>query len=70
VIDGSILGRLKVMDQLSAIPARRVVPGHGDVSDWPSALRNATASFSRIFHAKDTEGHVFENEWKVEDSGI
>jgi hypothetical protein len=26
------------LDQLSAIPAQRVVPGHGPVSDWPGAL--------------------------------
>jgi quinoprotein relay system zinc metallohydrolase 2 len=38
VLDGSIRGWLKVIDELSATPARRVVPGHGPVSDWPEAL--------------------------------
>lgn len=38
VVDGSLRGWLKVMDQLAAIPARRVVPGHGDVGAWPAAL--------------------------------
>jgi quinoprotein relay system zinc metallohydrolase 2 len=38
VLDGSILGWLKVLDQLAAMPAHRVVPGHGPVSAWPDAL--------------------------------
>jgi quinoprotein relay system zinc metallohydrolase 2 len=38
VVDGSLLGWLKVLDPLGAIPAQRVVPGHGGVSDWPGAL--------------------------------
>jgi quinoprotein relay system zinc metallohydrolase 2 len=38
VIDGSIRGWLKMMDELGAISAQRVVPGHGPVNDWPAAL--------------------------------
>src|SRR5207237_968645 len=38
VIDGSIRGWLAIIDELGAIPARRVVPGHGPVNDWPAAL--------------------------------
>jgi quinoprotein relay system zinc metallohydrolase 2 len=39
VIDGSAKGWLKVMDELAAIKAARVVPGHGPVAtDWPAAL--------------------------------
>jgi quinoprotein relay system zinc metallohydrolase 2 len=38
VIDGSLRGWLKVMDQLASLPAQRVIPGHGDVSAWPAAL--------------------------------
>lgn len=38
VLDGSIRGWLKIMDDLRAIPARRVIPGHGPVSEWPAAL--------------------------------
>ncbi|MBR0795924.1 quinoprotein relay system zinc metallohydrolase 2 [Bradyrhizobium jicamae] len=38
VVDGSLKGWLHALDQLAAIPAQRVVPGHGAVSEWPSAL--------------------------------
>ena len=38
VVDGSLLGWLRVMGDLSAQPATRVVPGHGAVSEWPAAL--------------------------------
>ncbi|WP_291859325.1 quinoprotein relay system zinc metallohydrolase 2 [Bradyrhizobium sp.] len=38
VLDGSIRGWLRVMDELSSLPAQRVVPGHGPVSEWPAAL--------------------------------
>ena len=39
VIDGSLLGWQKVMDQLAKIPAKYVVPGHGGpLLKWPQAL--------------------------------
>ena len=38
VLDGSLRGWLKVTDELGTIPAQRVVPGHGPVSEWPGAL--------------------------------
>jgi quinoprotein relay system zinc metallohydrolase 2 len=38
VLDGSIRGWLRIMDELAAVPARRVVPGHGPVASWPDAL--------------------------------
>jgi quinoprotein relay system zinc metallohydrolase 2 len=38
VLDGSIRGWLAIVGELSAVPARRVVPGHGAVSEWPAAL--------------------------------
>jgi quinoprotein relay system zinc metallohydrolase 2 len=38
-LDGSLLGWMRQMDALAAIPAVRVVPGHGPVpSPWPQAL--------------------------------
>ena len=40
VIDGSITGWLAVLDELVALPATRVVPGHGPpVAPWPDALQ-------------------------------
>ena len=38
VLDGSLRGWLAVIDELAALPAQRVVPGHGAVSEWPAAL--------------------------------
>jgi quinoprotein relay system zinc metallohydrolase 2 len=38
VMDGSIRGWLRMMDDLGKQPAERVVPGHGPVSQWPAAL--------------------------------
>lgn len=38
VMDGSLPGWLRTIGELAAIPALRVVPGHGPVSDWPAAL--------------------------------
>jgi len=38
VMDGSIKGWLASLDELSALPAERVIPGHGAVSAWPAAL--------------------------------
>jgi len=37
VMDGSIRGWLRIMDDLGRQPAQRVVPGHGPVSQWPTA---------------------------------
>ncbi|MGA7808678.1 quinoprotein relay system zinc metallohydrolase 2 [Bradyrhizobium sp.] len=38
VVDGSLRGWLKTLGELSRLPAQRVVPGHGPVSEWPAAL--------------------------------
>lgn len=38
VMDGSIRGWLGTLGELESIPAQRVVPGHGPVSEWPAAL--------------------------------
>ena len=38
VLDGSIRGWLGAISELGALPAQRVVPGHGPVSGWPAAL--------------------------------
>jgi glyoxylase-like metal-dependent hydrolase (beta-lactamase superfamily II) len=38
VMDGSIVGWLRLMADLGGQPAERVVPGHGAPSEWPAAL--------------------------------
>ena len=39
VLDGSLKGWLKTLDVLAALPAERVVPGHGPAgAPWPAAL--------------------------------
>ena len=38
VVDGSLGGWMQIMGNLSALPAERVIPGHGSVSDWPATL--------------------------------
>jgi quinoprotein relay system zinc metallohydrolase 2 len=39
VIDGSLTGWIKNLDDLGAVPAARVVPGHGPLANaWPQAL--------------------------------
>jgi quinoprotein relay system zinc metallohydrolase 2 len=48
VLDGSIRGWLKVIDELSRLSARRVVPGHGAVSDWPAALADQRRYLERL----------------------
>jgi len=40
VLDGSLKGWLAAMEKLAAIPAGRVVPGHGPIADWPAALED------------------------------
>jgi quinoprotein relay system zinc metallohydrolase 2 len=48
VVDGSIRGWLAVIDELSAISAQRVVPGHGAVNDWPAALADERRYLERL----------------------
>jgi quinoprotein relay system zinc metallohydrolase 2 len=48
VLDGSVLGWLKTIDDLARIPATRVVPGHGGVSDWPGALAAERTYLQRL----------------------
>jgi quinoprotein relay system zinc metallohydrolase 2 len=38
VLDGNLRGFLSAIEKLAALPAQRVVPGHGPVSPWPAAL--------------------------------
>jgi len=56
VLDGSIRGWLGLFDELRAVPAQRVVPGHGPVSDWPSAIADERRYLDRL--AADVRGLV------------
>jgi quinoprotein relay system zinc metallohydrolase 2 len=48
-VDGSILGWLDVLDRMSEIPARQVIPGHGpSVAAWPDALEDERRYLSLI----------------------
>jgi quinoprotein relay system zinc metallohydrolase 2 len=56
VLDGSIRGWLAVIGELGAIPAQRVVPGHGAVSEWPAALADERRYLDRL--ATDVRGLI------------
>src|SRR3954471_7380961 len=56
VLDGSIRGWLKVIGELGAIRAHRVVPGHGAVSEWPAALADERRYLERL--ATDVRGLI------------
>jgi quinoprotein relay system zinc metallohydrolase 2 len=56
VLDGSIRGWLAVIGELGALPAQRVVPGHGVVSEWPAALADERRYLDRL--AADVRGLI------------
>jgi quinoprotein relay system zinc metallohydrolase 2 len=56
VLDGSIRGWLAAIGELGIIPAGRVVPGHGLVSEWPAALADERRYLDRL--AADVRGLV------------
>jgi len=56
VLDGSLMGWLATIDELAAIPARRVVPGHGSVAVWPAALADQTRYLQRL--AQDVRASI------------
>jgi quinoprotein relay system zinc metallohydrolase 2 len=56
VLDGSIRGWLGVLGELGALPAQRVVPGHGPVSGWPGALADERRYLETL--ASDVRGLV------------
>ena len=81
VVDGSIRGWLRAIDDLSAISARRVVPGHGSLRNWPDALvderryleklaadvRAMVAAGKPITTAVETAGASERSRWKLFD---
>ncbi|WP_099556075.1 quinoprotein relay system zinc metallohydrolase 2 [Hartmannibacter diazotrophicus] len=81
-IDGSILGWLKTLDGLAAIPAKTVVPGHGPAAaSMPAALdpernyfnilakdvRSAIASGTPMSNAVKTAGQSEAGKWQLFD---
>ena len=60
VLDGSIRGWLGVLGELAALPAQRVVPGHGPVSGWPAALTDERRYLETL--ASDIRGLVARGE--------
>jgi quinoprotein relay system zinc metallohydrolase 2 len=56
VVDGSIRGWLAVIGKLGSVPAQRVVPGHGAVSEWPAALADERRYLGRL--AADVRGLI------------
>jgi quinoprotein relay system zinc metallohydrolase 2 len=49
VLDGSIRGWLKTIDDLAKLPAKSVVPGHGPpLAPWPAALDPERNYFERL----------------------
>ncbi|WP_430648928.1 quinoprotein relay system zinc metallohydrolase 2 [Bradyrhizobium hipponense] len=48
VMDGSIRGWLALLQELETVPAVRVVPGHGPVTDWPAALADERRYLSTL----------------------
>jgi quinoprotein relay system zinc metallohydrolase 2 len=81
VLDGSIRGFLNVIGELDTLPAQRVVPGHGAVSEWPVALaderryleklasdvRVLVASGKSITVAADTAAASERSRWELFD---
>lgn len=60
VLDGSIRGWLAAIGELGALPAQRVVPGHGPVSGWPAALADQRRYLQTL--ASDVRGLVARGE--------
>jgi quinoprotein relay system zinc metallohydrolase 2 len=57
VIDGSVVGWLKELDEVSGIPADRAVPGHGPVSTpWPAAAEAERRYLEAV--ARDTRAAI------------
>lgn len=61
IVDGSLKGWLADLDGLAAVPAERVVPGHGPVGlPWPQAVDSERAYLSGL--AKDVKTSIARGE--------
>jgi quinoprotein relay system zinc metallohydrolase 2 len=80
-LDGSLLGWLRQMEELAAIKAEQVIPGHGPNSGWPQALkgqaryltvladdlRKAIAEGRPLSEAVETAGQSEREKWALFD---
>ncbi len=61
IIDGSLKGWLADLDALAAVPAVRVIPGHGPLDlPWPAALNDERAYFTGL--ARDVKAFIARGE--------
>lgn len=81
VLDGSLVSWLNVLKTMSSISAKRVVPGHGPIADWPDAISDeqrylerlaadARASIKRgvpLATAAETAGTLEKPKWQLFD---
>ncbi|WP_424631632.1 quinoprotein relay system zinc metallohydrolase 2 [Bradyrhizobium sp. SYSU BS000235] len=56
VLDGSIISWLNVLKTMSGVAAKRVVPGHGSVADWPDAITDEQRYLEKL--ATDTRASI------------
>ncbi len=56
VIDGSLRGWLTAIEALAEIEAKRAVPGHGPMAEWPAALADERRYLERM--AQDVRGMI------------
>ena len=56
VLDGSIVSWLNVLKTMSGVRAKRVVPGHGSVADWPGAIFDEQRYLEKL--AADTRASI------------
>jgi quinoprotein relay system zinc metallohydrolase 2 len=50
VIDGSLRGWLAALEPLAGVPAKRVIPGHGPMAEWPAALTGERRYLESMAH--------------------
>lgn len=81
VLDGSIISWLNVLKTMSGVAAKRVVPGHGSVADWPDAIsderryleklaadaRTSVKSGVQLSTAAETAGTSEKPRWRLFD---
>lgn len=56
VLDGSIVSWLNVLKIMSGVEAKRVVPGHGSIADWPGAISQEQRYLEKL--ASDTRTFI------------